>query len=124
MVKTYAIVLGAIFVLLGILGFVPPLNPDGNLFGIFHVDAVHNVVHLVSGLAVLGAVLAGGVYPRLAAQVIGLVYGVIAVLGFLIGEGVVLGFLEVNVADNVLHAVIALSALYVGFTPESRAARK
>ncbi len=124
MVKTYATVLGVVFVLLGILGFISPLNPDGNLFGIFHVDAAHNVVHLISGLAVLGAVLAGGVYPRLAAQVIGLVYGIIAVLGFLVGQGTVLGFLEVNVADNALYAVIALSALYVGFTPEAKPARK
>ncbi|MDP9211968.1 MAG: DUF4383 domain-containing protein [bacterium] len=124
MVKTYATVLGAVFVLVGILGFIPPLNPDGNLFGVFHVGTAHNVLHLVSGLAVLGAVLAGGIYPRLATQVIGLVYGVIAVLGFLIGQGVVLGFLEVNVADNALYAVIALSALYAGFVPEGKTARK
>ena len=122
MVKNFVLALGAVFVLIGVLGFVPALTPNDQLLGIFAVDTVHNVVHLVSGLVAFGAVLAGS--ARLYAQVFGVVYGLVTVLGFLGGDGTeILGLFHVNTADNFLHVAIALSALYVGFTPEKRGSR-
>ena len=50
MTKTLALLLGAVFVLVGILGFIPAVAPNEHLLGIFHVNAAHNAVHLLSGI--------------------------------------------------------------------------
>ena len=47
--------LGVVFVVVGILGFVPPLTPNGNLLGLFPVNAVHNLVHVALGVWGLAA---------------------------------------------------------------------
>lgn len=119
MVKKFVLVLGAAFVLTGILGFIPALTPNGQLLSLFEVDTVQNIVHLLSGVVAIAAALGG--YARLSAQAFGVVYGVVAVLGFLGGAGSeILGLFPVNTAGNFLHLAIALAALYAGFTPEPR----
>lgn len=115
MAKTYVMVLGIIFVLIGILGFINPLTPSGNLLGIFAVDANHNIIHLFSGLIALAAVAGGDKYARLYAQIFGVIYAIFTVGGFMIGEGELFGVMMINQADNVLNLAIAASALYVGF---------
>ncbi len=113
MVKTLAWVFGAVFVTVGVLGYVPGITTDGHLLGIFEVDGLHNIIHLVSGLAALAA--AWGMYsPKLYFQVFGVVYGIVTALGFIQGD-TVLGLIGVNMADNLLHLVIAGAALYAGF---------
>ena len=103
MTKTYVTILGVVFVLIGILGFIDPLTPDGNLLGIFAVNTEHNLVHLLSGLVALAAVAGGAAYATLYAKVFGLVYALVTILGFMVGDG------------EVLHVLIAASALYFGF---------
>ena len=113
MTKTLAWVFGVVLTLVGVLGFVPGITTDGMLLGIFMVDGLHSIIHIVSGLAALAA--AWGMYgPRLYFQVFGVVYGLVAVLGFVGGDNV-LGLIMVNMADNLLHVVIAAVALYAGF---------
>ena len=46
--RTVALVFGVVFLLVGILGFVPALTPGGALLGLFMVNGVHSVVHLSS----------------------------------------------------------------------------
>ena len=124
MVKKFVIVLGAVFVLFGILGFIPSATPNDLLLNLFAVGTVQNVIHLVSGAAAAAAVLAGNGYPRLYAQVVGIVYGVLAVLGFLGGDGAeVLGLFTVNTASNFLYLAIALAALYAGYSSQQRGSR-
>ena len=53
MAKTLAVLFGIVFLLVGILGFVPAVTKDEMLLGIFHVNAAHNCVHLLSGVAAL-----------------------------------------------------------------------
>lgn len=72
-VQTAALVVGVIFLLVGILGFIPgvttdydqlaPAGPDSHalLFGIFQVSFLHNVVHLLFGVA--GLALSRAVRP-------------------------------------------------------------
>jgi heme/copper-type cytochrome/quinol oxidase subunit 3 len=53
-IKTAAILFGIVFLLIGILGFVPAATPaNGMLLGIFHVNTAHNFVHLASGVVFL-----------------------------------------------------------------------
>jgi hypothetical protein len=122
MIRTAAKVFGVVFLLIGVLGFVPALNPDGNLLGIFHVNALHNIVHIASGIVALIA----GFYPEERAakmyfQVFGVVYALVAVLGFVYGSNDILGLVASNMADTLLHVVIAAAALYLGFMDMSKA---
>ena len=113
MVQTLAWVFGVILLLVGVLGFVPGITNDGMLLGIFMVDGLHNIIHLVIGLAALAA--AWGMYSnRLFFQVFGVVYAIVAVLGFAMG-GNILGLFMTNMADHLLHLVLAIVFLYVGF---------
>lgn len=113
MVQTLARVFGIVFVAVGVLGFVPGVTSDGHLLGIFEVDMLHNLIHIVSGLAALAAGWAMW-NSRLYFQIFGVVYAVVAVIGFVQGD-TVLGLIQTNMADHVLHLVLAAALLYVGF---------
>ncbi len=111
--KLYATVLGAVLTLVGILGFVPALAPNGNLLGIFAIDPLHNIIHILSGVVGLAvAFTAKGVYSRYYALIFGVVYALVTVIGFIQGT-TVLGLIHVNVADNILHLAIAVASLGV-----------
>lgn len=113
--KTFAWGFGIVFVLIGLLGFVPALNPGGLLLGIFQVNGFHNIVHILSGVVAVVAALGGAYYAKWYFIVFGVVYALVTVLGFLTGNGL-FGLIPVNMADNLLHLVIAGSSLYLGFT--------
>jgi Domain of unknown function (DUF4383) len=117
--KWYAEVLGAVLLLVGILGFIGVLAPNGQLLGIFAIDPIHNLIHILSGIAGLAAGFAAGSrYARLYAGVFGAVYGLVTVVGFVQGT-TVLGLITVNGADNVLHLLIAVASLGVFFLAAS-----
>lgn len=107
-------VLGVVFVVVGLLGFM-----NDPVLGVFEVDMLHNVIHLAAGLLALAAVGMGESMMRLYARVFGLVYGLVGVLGILIPGDMVLGLFEANMADHVLHLVLAAVLLYVGFAMKS-----
>jgi hypothetical protein len=105
---------GIIFVLLGILGFVPGITTDGHLLGIFDVDTVHNVIFLLSGVIALfcaGSASTAKSYFK----IFGVIYGLVTIIGFVNGASI-LGIFSVNAADNVLHLIITVVALYLGFS--------
>lgn len=113
--RLYATALGAVLTLVGLLGFVPGLAPGGNLLGVFAIDPIHNVIHILSGVVGLAvAFTARGAYARLYALVFGAVYGLVTVIGFIQGT-TVLGLIHVNLADNLLHTLIAVASLAVFF---------
>ena len=118
--KLAATVIGIVFLAVGILGFIP--NPIVSPTGMFAVNTLHNVVHLVSG-----AVLLGGVYTSLgsglALKIVGVVSGAVAILGLVVGPGMLLGLIHVNAADNWLHVVLAIVILAAGFMlPDNKTA--
>jgi len=111
--KKFAILFGAVFVLVGVLGFFP--NPLVGPEGIFVVNTAHNLVHLVTGAAFLiGAYTGGGANAQLITKIIGAAYALVAVLGFFSGE-MLLGMIHVNEADRWLHVALALAILAAGF---------
>lgn len=112
--KMILMVLGVVFVAVGLLGFV-----NDPVLGIFEVDMLHNIIHLAAGLLALGAVGMGENMMRLYARVFGLVYGLVAVLGFLMPGDMILGLFEANMADAFLHVALAAVLLYVGFVMKS-----
>lgn len=115
MLTTLANVFGVVLLLVGILGFIPGITTDGMLLGIFHVNALHNIVHLVSGAAGLWAAKSGMKAAKMYFQVFGVIYALVTVLGFFYGDAAILGIVSNNTADTFLHLVIAVVALYLGF---------
>jgi hypothetical protein len=120
--KTAAIAFGIVFLLIGLLGFLPAAAPDGMLLGIFHVNAAHNLVHLLSGGIALACGLASVGASRLFFRIFGIVYGLVAVLGFVQGEGELLGLISNNRPDAWLHTAISVVSLVLGFSPQVRTA--
>jgi hypothetical protein len=112
--QLFALVIGGVLVVVGIVGFFystafgSPGETDA-VFGVFDVNGWHNVVHILSGAAGL-ALFANAAGARLYAIGLAVVYTVVTVWGFILGDGeAILGFLPINTEDNVLHALIALT---------------
>lgn len=125
MLKKLAIVWGIVFVLIGVLGFIPGVTTEDEmgmsmLLGIFMVSGWHNVVHLATGLAALASANSEKT-ARLYFITFGFVYLAVTLIGFVLGDGHhVLGFIPVNTADNFLHLAITVAALGIGFGVKPR----
>jgi hypothetical protein len=111
-IRQFDKILGIIFLVIGILGYIPGIAPDGMLMGIFMVGPIHNVIHILSG-AVLLAVGMGhnDLTARNVTLAFGAVYGIVTIVGFATGS--VFGLFPVNMADNILHLAITAGALLV-----------
>lgn len=113
MARSFAIVFGAVYLLVGILGLILP-SP---LLGIFGVNLLHDIVHLAVGGLWLAAAFSGVLgadSPRTASQLIGIVYLLVAILGFALPD-LMYRLLVIDLADNFLHLGTAALALYIGF---------
>ena len=116
--QLFALVFGAIYLLLGILGFVVTGFDDfaSEVYGeeviFFPVNPLHNLVHLATGALWLGA-SSNHSSAKSVNLLIGVVYTLVAVLGF----AGVLKFLAIEgagSADNWLHVATAVLAIYFG----------
>jgi len=127
--QVYALVLGAVLALIGILGFL--VEPSfavgdsaerGTLIA-FDINGWHNVVHLLSG--VVGLAMAGtAAKARLFCIGYGAVYVLVTLLGFIVGDGgLLLSLIPINTADNLLHLVIAVTGIAVGLSSPGGAPR-
>jgi hypothetical protein len=114
-----AFVFGAVFVLVGLTGFVVSsghhaIGQDGGkLLGLFQVNVVHNLVHLAVGAVMIGAAIAGARAAKAVNVLFGVVYLVVFVFG-LFALGNALNFLALNAADNGLHLVLGTALLAIG----------
>ena len=103
--KTYAMVIGAVLLLVGLIGFVS--NP---IFGVFGVNALQNVLHLVGGALGVWFGMKGS--AKAYNQWLGIVAGVVGVLGFIPGASDALASVfGINTAISGLHIVIAVVSL-------------
>jgi Domain of unknown function (DUF4383) len=120
--QVFALVIGLTLVAAGIAGFFYNASfatgddvPRDAVIGILDVNGWHNLVHIATGVA--GLVLAGSYDgARLFALGGGALYLVVAVAGFIAGDGgVLVGLIPVNTEDNLLHLLIAIAGLGAGF---------
>jgi hypothetical protein len=114
--RILALVLGIVLTLVGIMGFFVSSSMSPGLLLGFQIDLVHNLIHLLSGIVALVAFYTG--WSRRFNQIFGIIYLVVALAGLipaLYFDGRLLGIMHVNPADDVLHWVIALAAIIVGF---------
>jgi hypothetical protein len=124
--QAFALVIGATLVVAGIAGFFYNASfgtGDGTerdaVLGILDVNGWHNVVHVLSG--VVGLAVAGAYDgSRLYALGFGAIYLVVALLGFVAGDGdEIFNLIPVNTEDNVLHLLIGIAGVGAGLaTPD------
>jgi Domain of unknown function (DUF4383) len=124
-VQLAATVVSAVFLLVGILGFIPGVTTNYDqlslaghgsgalLFGLFAVSVLHNLVHAAFG--VVGLVLARTATGARNFLIWGgVVYAVLWLYGLLIDHGSDANFVPVNSADNWLHLVLAVAMIALG----------
>jgi hypothetical protein len=124
-VQWAALALGGLFLLVGILGFIPGITTDydtltfaghhseAKLLGLFNVSGLHNFVHLLFGVLglALSATFNGARFFLIGG---GLVYAALWVFGLVIDHDSAANFVPVNTADNWLHLALALGMLVLG----------
>jgi hypothetical protein len=136
--RLYCLLVGAVLVVAGIIGFFYEASfasgdsiRSDDVFGILSVNGWHNLVHIAIGAVLL---LAAGSAARGAALVVGVLYIVLCVLGFIATSNNGIGFVAendtllklvpVNNEDNVLHLILGITGVIAAFAtrPVGRAA--
>ena len=121
-IQKAALAVGVVFLLVGILGFIPGITSnfdqlgfagsgsEAALLGIFQVSVLHNIVHLLFGVAgVVMAKTATGAYNFLLWG--GVIYAVLFIYGLIVPHDSAANFVPVNAADNILHLVLAIAMI-------------
>ncbi|MDQ1128363.1 DUF4383 domain-containing protein [Microbacterium sp. SORGH_AS_0888] len=121
--RLLAVVFGGVYLVVGLLGFaftsgVGFISTEGGLLlGIFAVNPLHNIAHLLIGAALLIAGLSGVRAAKTVNVVIGAAYLLLGVVGFfLVGTGA--NILALNTPDHFLHLGSAVLLLAVGLGAE------
>lgn len=102
--------LGIVYVAVGVLGFVPGITANGLLLGIFAVNALHNVAHLVLGAVLIWA--SGSASLTMVNKTMAVVFAVLVVASFI---APILEQLPLNPPDTALHLASMLITGYLGF---------
>ncbi|MFC4902799.1 DUF4383 domain-containing protein [Kocuria oceani] len=125
-VQTAALLYGAVFLLVGLAGFIPGIttnydqlmvaghHSEAMLLGIFQVSWLHNIVHLLYGVAGLAlARSASGARHYLLWG--GVVYLVLWIYGLLVGQESQANFVPLNTADDWLHLFLGVTMVGLSF---------
>ncbi|UUL78038.1 DUF4383 domain-containing protein (plasmid) [Pseudarthrobacter sp. Fe7] len=113
---------GAVFLLVGVLGFIPGITSNYDaltfaghgsealLLGIFQVSVLHNIVHLLFGVA---GILMSRTHPQARSYLLygGVIYFVLWIYGLIIGHDSAANFVPVNSADNWLHFILGIGMI-------------
>lgn len=133
--RLFALAAGALFLLVGVLGFIPGITADygamsfagheseAMLLGVFQVSVLHNAVHLLFGVA--GLVMART--SRLAVAYLlgsGVVYLLLWLYGVFVGHDQPANFVPLNSADNWLHLGLGVGLIVLGLVGRAADARQ
>ena len=113
--RTVAVVFGAIYLLIGIVGFVL----DNPLFGFFEVNWLHNIVHILVGASLLYGSMSYATAIQ-ATRGVGAVLVILGVLGFIAPDG--FGLVPLGGNDIWLHLATGAILLATGFMATDEAA--
>jgi hypothetical protein len=130
-IQTFALLYGIVFLAVGVIGFIPGLTPahvhpnlsvqanSGMELGLFPVNVLHNIVHILFG--VWGLVASRSVDgPRTYARVVAVIYALLTVLGLIPATNTAFGLVPIYGHDVWLHAALAAVAAYFGFAAKER----
>ncbi|MFF2317768.1 DUF4383 domain-containing protein [Arthrobacter sp. NPDC058097] len=113
---------GAVFLLVGVLGFIPGITSNYEalsfaghgsgalLLGIFQVSVLHNIVHLLFGVA---GILMSRTHGQARSYLLygGVIYLVLWLYGLITGHDTPVNFVPVNTADNWLHFILGIGMI-------------
>ena len=121
-VQKAALAVGAVFLLVGLLGFIPGITSDydtmkfagheseAKLLGLFQVSVLHNIVHLLFGIA--GIAMARTISGARSYLLYGgIIYLVLWVYGLVIDQESAGNFVPLNGADNWLHFLLGVGMI-------------
>ncbi|WP_243065067.1 DUF4383 domain-containing protein [Humibacter sp. RRB41] len=126
--RIVATIFGAVYLLVGLLGFFVTsgvgfvATHGGLLLGIFEVNPLHNVAHLIIGAALLIAGLTSVIAAKTVDIVIGAAYLLLGIVGFFIANTPA-NVLALNTPDHFLHLASALVLLAVGLSTDRSQSR-
>lgn len=116
-----ALIFGVVFILVALVGFITPggtgmeasMENAPKELGLFPINVLHNVVHLLFGV---WGVLASRTFPaaKMYCQLAGVIYIVLTVLGFV--APTTFGLIPIGGNDIWLHALLGIVLAGVGFT--------
>lgn len=124
-IQKTALIVGIVFLLVGIAGFIPGLthsaehlhgagaDSEAHLLGVFQVSVLHNFVHLAFAIAGI-ALAARARSSRLYLIIGGLAYLVVWLYGLIAVGNDSLNFIPVNDADNWLHLALGIGMVLLG----------
>jgi hypothetical protein len=126
--RLLAAVFGVVYLLVGLLGFTVTSDvgfaerQGGELLGLFEVNPLHNVAHLLIGIALLIAGTANASAAKATNTTIGAVYLLLGIVGFFLAANhdSALNFLSLNTPDHFLHLASAIVLLAVGLGADRR----
>lgn len=125
--RAFAAAFGVVYLLIGLLGFtvtgdVPFAEEEGaSLLG-FGVNGLHNVVHILVGLVLLGGAAAGHAMARNANLAVGVVYLLLAIAGPFV-QDTAADIVGLNGPDHLLHGGSAIVLLLVALVGDKGRAR-
>ena len=126
--RIVATVFGAVYVVVGLLGFAVTsgvgfiATEGGLLLGVFEVNPLHNIAHILIGGALLVAGLASAPAAKAVNTTVGAVYLLLGIVGFFLA-GSAANILALNTADHFLHLASAIVLLGVGLGFERSSTR-
>jgi hypothetical protein len=125
-IQTFARIYGIVFLLVGIGGFIPGVTQphdhpglaveaaSGMELGLFPVNVLHNLVHILFGAWGLFAAGSLGA-ARNYARVVAIAYALLTLLGVIPATNTTFGLVPIYGHDIWLHALLAVGAAYFGF---------
>jgi len=121
--RLVAVIFGAVYIVVGILGFAVTggvsflATQGGLLLGLFMVNPLHNVAHLLIGAALLIFGLVSVKAAKITNAVIGGAYLLLGIVGFFL-VGTMANILALNTFDHFLHLASAILLLALGLGAE------
>lgn len=122
-VQTAAFLVGVVFLLVGIAGFIPGITTNyddmsfaghegAKLLGIFEVNVLHNIAHLAFGVGILMSRTPGGARTFLIGG--GVIYALLFLYGLIVDHDSDANFIAINDADTWLHLGLAAGMIALG----------
>ena len=111
--RAMALIFAIVFILLGVLSFIPPITHNHVLVNFFTVGILLNIFYILIGLLALSA-SGSNFYARLYFKLFGILFAAIAIGSF--AKNGDLGMVRINISDSFFYLLTAIIALYLGFT--------
>lgn len=120
--RYFTLAIAIIFLIVGTAGIAYSADMQTGRMLIFDVDVVHNMVHFLTGVVAMVVAIMGPTWSRNFNRTIGVIYLLVGLLGLaypvLYFDGRLLGIMHVNLEDHILHLLLGVIALAIGFAAE------